>query len=176
MTEDRRVPHGFTVEAEREIDAPPPVAWRSWTDRDLLRLWWGPTGFTCPTAQMDVRVAGVSLVSMAAPDWGFPEMFSTWTYTVVDEPHRLEFTFRFADAEGTALAPGDPRIPAGVPAEVAHVITFESLPGERTRMRIVESGYETAEPVEMSRQGLEQSLDKLTPLFRDGEIVGRQPD
>ncbi|BDV31595.1 SRPBCC family protein [Microbacterium terricola] len=171
MAEDSRGEDGFTVEAEREIDAPPAVAWRSWTDSDVLSRWWGPSGFTCPTARMDVRVSGVSLVSMAAPDWGFPEMFSTWTYTVVDEPHRLEFTFRFADAEGAALAPGDPRVPPGVPAEVAHVITFEGLPSERTRMRIVESGYETAEPLEMSRQGLEQSLDKLLPLFRDGEVV-----
>ena len=169
MTEDQA--SNLSVEAERELDAPPPVAWRSWSDGDVLQRWWGPTGFVCPTARMDVRVSGVSLVSMAAPDWGFPEMFSTWEYTLVDEPRRLEFTFRFADADGTTLAPGSPLIPPGVPAEVAHVVTFEAIPGERTLMRIVESGYLTPEPIEMSRQGLEQSLDKLTPLFRDGDVV-----
>jgi uncharacterized protein YndB with AHSA1/START domain len=170
MTENTGSASGFVVEASRELDAPPAVAWRSWTDPTVLRRWWGPTGFTCPTADMDVRVGGRSLVSMSAPDWGFPEMFSTWEYTLVQEPDRLEFVFRFVDADGNPLD-GTGR-PPGVPAEVAHTITFDALPGNRTLMRIHEAGYESAEPLEMSRQGLEQSLDKLTPLFVDGKTSG----
>jgi uncharacterized protein YndB with AHSA1/START domain len=165
MTQDSTSPK-FIVEATRELDAPPAVAWRSWTDPVLLQRWWGPTGFTCPTADLDVRVGGTSLVSMSAPDWGFPEMFSTWEYTRVDEPGRLEFVFRFTDQHGVPV-PETAR-PPGVPAEVAHTITFEALPGGRTRMRVNEAGYSSAEPLEMSRQGLEQSLDKLTPLFSGG--------
>ena len=159
----------LVVDASREIDAPPGVAWRSWTDADVLRRWWGPTGFTCPTAEMDVRVGGRSLVSMSAPEWNFPEMFSTWEYTRVDPPHRLEFVFRFTDADGAEL--DETGRPPGVPAEVAHTITFEDRPGGRTLMRVLESGYDSTEPLEMSRQGLEQSLDKLTPLFAGGEVV-----
>ena len=167
MTENSGSPSGYVVEATRELDAPPAVAWRSWTDPAILRRWWGPTGFTCPTADMDVRVGGTSLVSMSAPDWGFPEMFSTWEYSLVQEPDRLEFVFRFADADGTPL--DETGRPPGVPAEVAHTITFDALPGNRTLMRVHEAGYTSAEPLEMSRQGLEQSLDKLTPLFVDGK-------
>ena len=167
MSDDGRA--DLVVEAARELDAPPSVAWRSWTDPAVLQRWWGPTGFSCPTAQLDVRVGGRSLVSMSAPDWGFPEMFSTWEYTVVDQPHRLEFVFRFADANGVPLD-GTAR-PPGVPAEVAHTITFDALPEGRTLMRVHEAGYISAEPLEMSRQGLEQSLDKLTPLFADGDAV-----
>jgi len=167
MTENSGSPSGYVVEATRELDAPPAVAWRSWTDPAILRRWWGPTGFTCPTADMDVRVGGTSLVSMSAPDWGFPEMFSTWEYSLVQEPDRLEFVFRFADADGTPL--DETGRPPGVPAEVAHTITFDALVGNRTLMRVHEAGYTSAEPLEMSRQGLEQSLDKLTPLFVDGK-------
>jgi len=88
----------------------------------------------------------------------------------VQEPHRLEFIFRFVDADGNPL---DERgRPPGVPAEVAHTISFDALPGNRTLMRVHEAGYESAEPLEMSRQGLEQSLDKLTPLFIDGQTSG----
>lgn len=159
----------FVVEAKRELDAPLAVAWRSWTDSALLRRWWGPTGFTCPTADLDVRVGGTSLVSMSAPELGFPEMFSSWEYTAVDEPDRLEFVFRFTDERGAPL-PETAR-PPGVPAEVAHTITFEALPGGRTLMRVHEAGYSSAEPLEMSRQGLEQSLDKLTALFSGGVAV-----
>jgi uncharacterized protein YndB with AHSA1/START domain len=164
MTEDSA--GEFVVEAHRDLDAPPEVAWRAWTDSAVLRRWWGPTGFICPTADLDVRVGGRSLVSMAAPDWNFPEMFSTWEYSRVDPPHRLEFVFRFTDADGSEL--DESARPPGVPAEVAHTITFEPLEGGRTRMRVHEAGYATAEPLEMSRQGLEQSLDKLTPLFAGG--------
>lgn len=152
--------------AVRELPVPPEQAWRSWTDPQLLHQWWGPAGFTCPTARMDVRVGGTSLVSMASPEYGFPEMFSTWTYELVDPPTRLEFMFRFANAEGRPAA--SDRIPPGVPAEVHHTITFEDLGDGTTRMTIVESGYTTPEPIEMSRQGLEQSLDKLVPLFAAG--------
>jgi uncharacterized protein YndB with AHSA1/START domain len=106
---------------------------------------------------------------MSAPELGFPEMFSSWEYTAVDEPDRLEFVFRFTDERGAPL-PETAR-PPGVPAEVAHTITFEALPGGRTLMRVHEAGYSSAEPLEMSRQGLEQSLDKLTPLFSGGVAV-----
>jgi uncharacterized protein YndB with AHSA1/START domain len=170
MTETSAGRSGFVVEATRDLDAPPAVAWRSWTDPAILRRWWGPTGFTCPTADMDVRVGGISLVSMSAPDWGFPEMFSTWEYTLVEEPERLEFVFRFVDANGDPL--DETRRPPGAPAEVAHTITFEALPGNRTLMRVHEAGYLSPDPLEMSRQGLEQSLDKLSPLFVDGEAAG----
>ena len=102
MTEDSTSSE-FVVEATRELDAPPAVAWRSWTDSAVLQRWWGPTGFTCPTADLDVRVGGTSLVSMSAPELGFPEMFSSWEYTTVDEPDRLEFVFRFTDEHGAPL-------------------------------------------------------------------------
>lgn len=159
----------LTVRASRELDAAPAEAWRSWTDPVILRRWWGPKGFTCPTAEMDVRVGGTSLVSMSAPELGFPEMFSTWEYSLVDRPHRLEFVFRFTDASGAPL--DETGRPPGVPAEVAHTIIFEPLPGDRTRMSVREDGYTSPEPIEMSRQGLEQSLDKLTPLFTGGVAV-----
>jgi hypothetical protein len=38
-------------------------------------------------------------------------------------------------------------------------------------MRVHEAGYISAEALDMSRQGLEQSLDKLTALFADGDAV-----
>jgi uncharacterized protein YndB with AHSA1/START domain len=96
-------------------------------------------------------------------------MFSTWEYTLVDEPGRLEFVYRFTDADAAPL--DETGRPPGVPAEVAHTITFDALPGDRTLMRVHEAGYTSDAALEMSRQGLEQSLDKLTLLFTDGDAV-----
>ncbi|MGC5221115.1 SRPBCC family protein [Micromonospora sp. DT81.3] len=165
MTAETPPPGELELVAVRDLPAAPAEAWRSWTDPELLHRWWGPTGFTCPTARMDVRVGGTSVVSMAAPELGFPEMFSAWTYTLIVEPRRLEFEFRFSDAEGLPLDPQAAGAPPGVPAVVHHAISFDELGDGRTRMTVRESGYTTPEPIELSRQGLEQSLDKLVPLF-----------
>ena len=79
--------------------------------------WWGPNGLTCPVADMDVRVGGRSLVCMSAPDWGFPALYSTWAYTLVDAPRRLEFVHNMSDARGTTLDMAD------IPHDVHHVVT-----------------------------------------------------
>ena len=78
------------IAATRVFDAPRELVWRMWTDPLHIIHWWGPNGFTCPVAVMDVRVGGRSLVCMSAPDWGFPALYSTWAYTLVDAPRRLE--------------------------------------------------------------------------------------
>jgi uncharacterized protein YndB with AHSA1/START domain len=32
------------VVAVRDLDAPPEVAWRAWSDPEQVRQWWGPAG------------------------------------------------------------------------------------------------------------------------------------
>jgi len=59
------VTHDLAV--TRVLDAPVEEAWRAWTEPERVRRWWGPTGFTSPSADMDVRVGGTSLVCMRAP-------------------------------------------------------------------------------------------------------------
>ena len=81
----------FDVVGTRDIPVPVDEAWKSWTDPGYVLQWWAPNGFTCTLAEMDVRVGGRSLVCMSAPDWGFPALYSTWAYTLVDVPNRLEF-------------------------------------------------------------------------------------
>jgi hypothetical protein len=39
---------------------------KAWTEPAYVMRWWGPTGFTCPRAEMDVRVGSRSLVCMRA--------------------------------------------------------------------------------------------------------------
>ena len=92
----------FVVEAKRELDAPPAVAWRSWTDSALLRRWWGPTGFTCPTADLDVRVGGTSLVSMSAPELG-PRRSDRWP--VLSPISAASGMMASADSRKTGTAP-----------------------------------------------------------------------
>lgn len=97
----------------RELDAPPEVAWRAWSDRELVRQWWGPTGFSCPRADVDFRVGGTTLVTMQAPaEYGGFAVHNRWTYTALAEPNRIEFVSTFSDADGNPI---DPQLPASRP-------------------------------------------------------------
>lgn len=152
------------VVVTRVLDAPVEEVWRAWTEPEQVRRWWGPTGFTSPSADMDVRVGGRSLVCMRAPaEHGGQDMYNTWTYRAVVPPERLEFDLRFTDAAGAPLDASS--IPPGVPAAVPHVITLRALEGGRTELTVRESGYATAEARDVSRAGLEQCLDKMGALY-----------
>lgn len=151
----------------RDFDAPASAVFAAWTESHHLERWWGPNGFTCPLAEMDVRVGGVSFVCMRAPaEWGGVELFNTWTYGVVEVGRRLEFVLRFADRHRNTISPQSLGVPAGVPSEVPHILTFDDLGSGKSRMTIREIGYTSAEALESSRSGLVQTLDKLAGALR----------
>lgn len=144
----------------RTLPVPPAEAWLAWERPDYVKQWWGPDGFTCPVADVDVREGGRTLVCMNAP--GFGDLYNTWTYSRIVPHERIEYVLRFTDESG---APHEPPMP-GVPSEVPHVVTFEPLPDGGTVLTVTELGYATAEAARLSQQGLEQCLDKLVAIFR----------
>ena len=143
----------------RAFDAPIASVWKAWTESEELMRWWGPTGFTCPLARMDVRQGGTSLVAMRSPDG--QDHYNTWTYTSIEPGRRLEFVQRFADQDGNQLEPSDLGLPPAIPSAVPHVLTFEQRDGGRTELTVTESGYPNEQIVEVSRAGMAQCLDKL---------------
>ena len=74
------------------------------------------------------------------PDWGFPALYSSWAYTLVDAPHRLEFIHNIADEHGATIDPATIGA-AGIPRDVRYVITFESIGDDATRLTVTELGY-----------------------------------
>ena len=147
----------------REFAAPPALVFAAMTDPELIPRWWGPDGFTAPLARMDVRPGGASLVSMRSPD-GF-ELYNTWTYGVVEAPRRLEYVLRFCDASGRPVPPSSLGLPADIPADgVPHELTLTPS-GSGTELTVTERGYATAETVQLSRLGLEQTLAKLAAVL-----------
>lgn len=154
----------------RVLDAPPEQAWLAWSAGEYVMRWWGPTGFTSPSAEMDFRVGGTSLVCMRAPaEYGGQDMFNSWTYREIVEPERIEFEADFVDAGGEPLE--DSSIPPGMHRPVRHVVTLRpttggTAGGARTELTVREFGYATAEARDISRAGLEQCLDKMEAIFR----------
>ncbi|MGW4929160.1 SRPBCC family protein [Agromyces sp. NPDC004153] len=156
----------YDVHVVREFQAPIDRVWDAWTRPEDLREWWGPTGFTCPRAEADVRVGGRILVTMRAPDeWGGFEQHSTWVIVELDAPRLLRYVFRFADAEGNAITPAEAGIPAaGVPDRGEHEVRLAGAADGPTRLEMTEHGYTTTEARDLSQGGLEQCLDKMAAL------------
>ena len=135
--------------------------WRAWTDPDYVTQWWGPTGFTCPLAQLDFRVGGTSLVCMRAPaEYGGQDMYTTWTYRRIEPTTLIEYDVRFTDGKG-----GDVPRPPGVPPVVPHLVTFTSVAADRTSMTVTEFGYPDEQVRDQSKMGLEQCLDKMAAML-----------
>jgi uncharacterized protein YndB with AHSA1/START domain len=147
----------------RRFAAPLADVWLAWTDPAQVKRWWGPAGFTAPVANMDVRAGGTSLVCMGTPD--AHDLCNTWTYRGVEPMTRLDFVLRFADQDGNPVTPASIGLPPEIPAEVPHVVALRSVSEHETELTVTESGYPSAEIVELSRLGISQCLDKMAALF-----------
>jgi|SRR5688572_19755974 len=154
------------VVVNRVIDAPVDQVWKAWTDSNYVKQWWGPTGFTCPVAEMDFREGGTSLLCMRAPkELGGLDMYNTWTYSQIVPMERIEFIQKFADQHGNQIDPTEIGIPSGVPRDVRHVITFKALNNPQTELTVTEFGYASDQAHDISKAGMEQCIDKMATIF-----------
>ena len=146
------------VVARRRLRATPERVWNAWNESEQVRRWWGPIGFTCPVANMDVREGGQSLVCMRSPDGH--DLYSVWEYTAVQPLTRLEYVFNLADASGNKRDPTTLGMPPEFPRNVRHVVTFTPVESG-TELTVTEHGYTSPKFYELSKVGLEQCIDKL---------------
>lgn len=146
----------------RLFDASPERVWRAWTEDAEVMKWWGPDYFTSPAAKMDVREGSRSLVCMRSPDG--TDMWMTWDYTRVIPFERLEYVQNISDAAGNLLDPAALNLPPEFPRDVATVVTLAAK-GDKTETTITETTRTTQMMLDLSRQGLEQCLDKMGRTF-----------
>jgi uncharacterized protein YndB with AHSA1/START domain len=155
----------YNMVLTRVFDAPVERVWQAWGDSADVKRWWGPNGFTAPVANMNFREGGTSLVCMKAPpEYGGMELYNTWTYQKLVPNQRIEFIQHFSDAQGNPISPVSVGLPAEIPEEVPHVITFKSLGANKTEITITEFGYPAAQIVETSKAGMEQCMDKMAAV------------
>ena len=148
----------------RVFDAPVELMWKAWTDPQYIMKWWGPDYFTSPSAKIDLRVGGTSLVCMRAlKEFGGMDMYSTWAYEEIVPMERIEFIQNLADKDGNPIDPAEIGMPPEFPRDIRTVVTFKALGDGKTEMTVTEYNMPTAD-TEMGRNaelGLNQSLDKM---------------
>jgi uncharacterized protein YndB with AHSA1/START domain len=141
---------------ERVFEAPVDLIWQMWTDPEHFKNWYGPTGFTVPVAEMDVRVGGKHLICMASPD-GSMKMWTTGEYKEVVPNERLVYTDSPADENGKVVSPAAMGMPAGHPTITEVIVQLEDL-GGRTKMVMTHAGMA---PDSGAGGGWEQAFAKL---------------
>jgi uncharacterized protein YndB with AHSA1/START domain len=109
----------------RVFDAPRDVVWKSWTEPERLKKWWGPAGFTVHTCKVDLRPGGMFHYGMKAPDGS--DMWGKLIYREIAKPEKLVFIVCFSDEKG-----GVTRHPmsASWPLETLSTVIFEAQGGK----------------------------------------------
>jgi uncharacterized protein YndB with AHSA1/START domain len=144
---------------ERTLRASPERIFDAFTDPEQLTQWWWPKGFTCPAAEVDLRVGGTYKLAMQWPD-AIPggDQFAhhmAGEYYEIDRPHRLLMSGRAVNEEQGELF-----------ATLIEVTLEERDEGTALTMR--QSYFEPMPPAEAlngADQGWNEQLDKLEQIL-----------
>ena len=146
---------------ERTIKASPERVFDAFTDPGQLTKWWWPNGFTCPAAEVDLRVGGTYRLAMEWPS-SIPagQQFSHFMggeYYEIERPHRLVMSGRAVnDEQGELFA-------------TLIEVTLEARDGS-TALTMRQSYFEPMPPPEAmggAEQGWSEQFDKLERLLAD---------
>ncbi len=144
---------------ERTIKAAPDRVFDAFTDPEQLQRWWWPKGFTCPAAEVDLRVGGTYRLAMEWPG-AIPseQQFSHYMggeYYEIERPHRLVMSGRAGnDEQGELFA-------------TLIEITLEAC-AEGTALTMRQTYFEPLPPPAAmggAEQGWSEQLDKLDQLL-----------
>src|SRR5579859_7977018 len=144
---------------ERTLKASPERVFDAFTDPEKLKKWWWPNGFTCPAAEVDLRVGGTYRLAMEWPGSIPSEVqFShamVGEYYEIDRPNRLVMSGRAVNIEQGELF-----------ATLIEV-TLEPRDGG-TALTMRQSYFEPMPPADAlagAEQGWSEQLEKLERLL-----------
>nr|HEV7954710.1 SRPBCC domain-containing protein [Candidatus Acidoferrales bacterium] len=112
--------------------------------------WWGPTGFTTPVCELDVRPGGAILIHMRAPDGTIYPM--SGIYNEIVPPERLVFTATPLDKDGKVMF------------ENLNTVIFSERDGKTTvmlRVEVVKSSAAAEQHLAGMEMGWKLTLDRL---------------
>jgi uncharacterized protein YndB with AHSA1/START domain len=152
---------GKSITITRTFNAPRDLVFKAWTDPALLALWWGPSGFTNPVCELDVRPGGALLIHMQGPDGAVYPMQGV--FDDVTAPERLVFT-------ATALASVD----GPFLLEDTTTVTFAEQGGQTTvtvQAVVTRAVPEASGALDGMEEGWNQTLDSLGEYLTNSETT-----
>jgi uncharacterized protein YndB with AHSA1/START domain len=134
----------MTLRMERTFQAPAEAVFEAWTSEEVLRRWWHTEpGYETSAAEVDLRVGGTVRVVMRDPEKDV-EYGGGGTYTEVDRPNRLAFTWTWDN---------------GTPQTLIE-IDFEERDGATT-VRFTHSGLKDEEALRDHEDGWTKLFNRL---------------
>jgi uncharacterized protein YndB with AHSA1/START domain len=142
----------------RVFAAPRDLVFRSWTEPERLKRWWGPKGFTTPFCALDLREGGIFLYCMRSPEGR--DFWGRGVFREIVVPERLVLAMSFADAEGNVVPATYYGIGPDWPLQTLMTVTFEELAGA-TRVAVRDEGIPPGPDGDGTRPGWVEMLDDL---------------
>jgi uncharacterized protein YndB with AHSA1/START domain len=140
-----------TLYLTRIFNAPRSLVFQAWTDPQQLAQWWGPTGFTNPVCELDLRPHGEIRIDMRAPDGTVYPMAGAFQEIV--EPERLVFTSAALNSNGKPMF------------ENLNTVTFEEFEGSKTLLtltaKVLWETPEAAPYLAGMNEGWSRTIDRL---------------
>jgi uncharacterized protein YndB with AHSA1/START domain len=148
----------------RIFDARRELVWKTWTESERIKRWWGPQYFTSPVAKIDLRVGGSYLYAMRGPDGR--DYWSTGTFREVIPQKKIVATDAFADEKGSIVPATHYGLSADFPKELLLTVTFEDVGEGKTKVTLRHAGIPAGEGMDNTRAGWSTSLDKLAEALK----------
>jgi len=156
----------------RMFDAPSELVFKSWTEPQQVKRWWGPRGYSVPYCTIDLRLDGVFHYCMRSPEG--TDFWGKSIYREIDSPERLVFTDSFSDESGNIVSPAQYGLGEDWPMETLVTLTFEEHEGKtKLTLRSLLGPAVSDANIEGAVQGWNESFDKLAELLEnpDREVV-----
>jgi uncharacterized protein YndB with AHSA1/START domain len=139
-----------TLTITRTFDAPRALVWEAWFDPDSRVGFWGPSGFTFVSQQIDLRVGGTYRLAMRSPEGEV--VVNGGTYREVEPQTRVVMTHGWEDG--------------GVLNDDTVITLRFSEEGGRTVMHFEQTGFDTAAMRDSHDEGWTEAFDALDAALK----------
>lgn len=154
MSTQQNTHESHILSMTRDFDAPRELVFKAFTDPDQLAAWFGPVGVDSPRDRIVVepRVGGAWQLVMVWEEGGAAkEGPIDAVISVFDPPSLLVATQRAEPDAGTVV-------------QLEMRLEFEDL-GGRTRLHLTQGPFDSAEFLDMTREGWGTSFTKLDKVL-----------
>jgi uncharacterized protein YndB with AHSA1/START domain len=129
----------------RVLDAPRESVFQALSEPAALAKWWGPSGFTTPEIELDLKLGGRYRFGMQPPDGDLFHLAGE--FIDIDPPRRLAYSFRWEEP-----APDD--------QETMVTLTLDAL-ADGTRLSLWQGKFASQDRLALHQSGWSDSLVKL---------------
>lgn len=148
----------------RILKVPRDVVWKTWTEPDQIKKWWGPKKYTATVVKNDLRIGGKYLYSMKSPEGKL--LWYTGIYQDLDIHARIISTDSFSDEMGNMVPPSTYGMPADMSNVLHLIVTFEEEQKGKTTLTIKQMGMPPGTMIQMTKAGWNESLDKFEAALK----------